>query len=149
MLGGSEFQTFTTRSVKEKRRVLHRECNLYSLYLWPRVLVTALNVKKSSKLISRHEDVSVRDLVILNAPIGGHRCTILLLVSFIYKNSQMSFPFFSVNANIHSHYTKHVNDYHLTTHRTRLLNHTIRIAGPQLSNLIDINIRLLKKYLQF
>jgi len=46
-LGGSEFQTFTTRSVKKKRRVLHRECNFYSLYLWPRVLVTALDVKKS------------------------------------------------------------------------------------------------------
>ena len=39
-----------TRSAKKNRRVLHRQCNLYSLYLWPRVFVTVLNVKKIIKI---------------------------------------------------------------------------------------------------
>ena len=43
-----------TRSVKKNRRVLHRQCDLYSLYLWSRVFVTVLNVKKIIK-IYRHK----------------------------------------------------------------------------------------------
>ena len=43
-----------TRSVKKNRRVLHRQSDLYSLYLWPRVFVTVLNVKKIIK-IYRHK----------------------------------------------------------------------------------------------
>jgi len=50
---GNKFQTLMTRSAKNNRWVLHRQCDLYSLYLWPRVFVTVLNVKKIIK-IYRH-----------------------------------------------------------------------------------------------
>jgi len=43
-VGRNKFQTLMTRSAKKNRRVLHRQCDLYSLYLWPRVFVTVLNV---------------------------------------------------------------------------------------------------------
>jgi len=44
--GGNKFQTLVTRFAKKNRRVLHRQCDLYSLYLWPRVFVAVLNMKK-------------------------------------------------------------------------------------------------------
>jgi len=48
---------------------------------------------------------------------------------------------FCFNADVHHYNTRHANDYHITVHRTTLLKHTIRIAGPLIWNSIDFNIR--------
>ena len=40
-----------TRSAKKNRRVLHQQYDLYRLYLWPRVFVTVLNVKKNHQIL--------------------------------------------------------------------------------------------------
>ena len=43
-VGGNKFQTLMTRSAKKNRRVLHRQCDLYSKYLATSML-QLLNVK--------------------------------------------------------------------------------------------------------
>jgi len=40
--------------------------------------------------------------------------------------------FFNENAAVHNYNTRHAHDYHITMHRTSLLKHTLRIAGPSL-----------------
>ena len=45
------------RSAKKNRRVLHRQCDLYSLYLWPRVFVTVVIVKNHPNLQTDNTDL--------------------------------------------------------------------------------------------
>jgi len=47
---GKLFHTRTTLSAKNRLQVLWMQWDLYSLYAWPLVLVTRLNLKKSEKL---------------------------------------------------------------------------------------------------
>jgi len=49
---------------------------------------------------------------------------------------------FHENADVHNHNTRHAHDNHITMHRTSLLKHTLRIAGPSLWNSLDSNIKL-------
>jgi len=41
---------------------------------------------------------------------------------------------FHENAAVHNYNARHARDYHITMHRTSLLKHTLRIAGPSLWN---------------
>jgi len=89
-LGGSEFQTFTTRSVKKETTSITPRTQFVQFVLVATSISNSTRCEKVIKInideieiicgstkLSRREDVSVRDLVILDAPIGGHRCTVL------------------------------------------------------------------------
>ena len=50
MVGGNEFHKFMIHSTKNICRILQEHCGLYSSYLCPRVVETALSVKKIIKI---------------------------------------------------------------------------------------------------
>ena len=70
-----------TRSAKKNRRVLHRQCDLYSLYLWPRVFVTVLNVKKIIKIYRhkpKHNFITEYQVSKVKRPSLAMRCSYLI-----------------------------------------------------------------------
>ena len=58
----------------------------------------------------------------------------LMLANVFHENAEF--------AAVHNYNTRHALDYHVTMHRTSLLKHTLRIAGPSLWNSLDSNIKL-------
>jgi len=59
MVGGNEFHTFMIRSTNKISRRLREHCDLYSLYLCPRIVGTALSAKKSSKLTDTRPNITL------------------------------------------------------------------------------------------
>src|ERR1700733_8782104 len=65
---------------------------------------------------------------------------------FMYQSHNNSLPkifnnYFTVNTNIHNHYTRSSQNLHLIQYRTNVRSFSIRMAGPRLWNSIDIATR--------
>jgi len=66
--------------------------------------------------------------------------------TFMYQSHNNSLPkifnnYFTVNTNIHNHYTRSSQNLHLIQYRTNVRSFSIRMAGPRLWNSIDIATR--------